>query len=199
MIPVGRRGQTQNDDIWDFSSTIAMGGTAQIVVPQQPRRTFLQIENISNEILYFGLGPALAHATISGGKVTAVTVDNGGLGYSIPPVVEFLGGLVDGDYQSVPQAGYPFKPAQAVATISGGAVTAITVIDGGYGYLVAPRVYLYNGLPALGGGAMLPANGVGLALVPAGSATYDNGVPWSAVAVWGATLGSAFVCQVLIS
>lgn len=204
-IPVGRRGQVQNDDIWDFSGTVTAGGTAQIILPQQPRRCLLLLENTSAGDLFFGVGPATATATISGGKVTSVAVANAGLGYTIPPLVQFLGGLVDGDYQQAPGAGafpvgYTFRPAAALAALSGGAVSAITVSDGGAGYVVAPRVYLLNPLPQLGGGAYLPSATLGIQLKPGGSAIYgSDSCPWSAVSVFGATTGQAFVCQVMIA
>jgi hypothetical protein len=199
-VPVGRRGQTVNDDIWDFSGAIIEGGVAQLILPQQPRRVLLLLENASDENLWFGVGPATATATISGGKVASVAVDNGGIGYTVTPQVVFLGGIVDGDYQQNAPAGYPFRPAVAQAALSGGAVNAITVSDGGLGYLVAPRVYLFNSMPALGGGAYEPSGTLGIVLVPGGSAIYDsNDCPWSPVAVWGGTTDQAYVCQVMIS
>lgn len=203
MIPVGRRGQEQNDDLWTFDGSIAEGGVAQLVLPIQPRRAFLQIENTSaTHDLFVGIGPATATATVTSGKIASVAVNNGGIGYTVVPQVRFLGGIVDGDYNLNPTSyapNYPFKPAVAVAALSGGAVSTITVLDGGYGYLVAPYVYLENTRPYLGGGAFEPSATAGIWLEPAGSVTYDTACPWSAVAVFGGTTEQTYVVKVLIS
>ena len=69
--------------------------------------------------------PAPGHgvATIS------VGTGNGGAGYQVPPAV------------TVSAPTLPFgKPATAMATVSGGSVQAIAVIDPGYGYQTAPTV-----------------------------------------------------------
>ncbi len=69
---------------------------------------------------------AVATAIVSNGQVTAVTVTDGGSGYSAVPTVTFIGGGGAG--------------ALATATITGGAVTAIHVVTGGRGYTSAPTV-----------------------------------------------------------
>lgn len=201
MLTGSRRGSINADDFRIFDGTIAAGGTAQLVLPIQPRRAFLEIQNISTDILSVGIGPAKATATITSGRVASVAVDNGGIGYAVTPQVLFQGGIIDGYYDLAPPAyapNYPFRPAIAQAVLSGGAVNAINVSDGGGGYLVAPLVYLYNPAPNLGGGAFLPSGTAGIQLDVGGSVTYDVGCPWSAVAIWGATTGQAYTCRVLL-
>jgi hypothetical protein len=62
--------------------------------------------------------------------VSAVTVSNGGSGYTSAPEVVFTG---DG------------SGAEAVATVAEGVVTAVTVTKGGYGYTTAPTVTFTGG------------------------------------------------------
>jgi hypothetical protein len=62
------------------------------------------------------------------GIVYAVTVTNGGNGYTVPPSVSFIGGGGQG--------------AGASATISGGAVTAVTVTNINSGYTNPPQVVI---------------------------------------------------------
>ena len=46
----GIRGQTQTEDYLDFSGTIGVGGTAQLVAPQQLRRLSLFFQNLSKRM-----------------------------------------------------------------------------------------------------------------------------------------------------
>jgi hypothetical protein len=69
---------------------------------------------------------ATATATLSGGFVTIIAVNNGGNGYVTPPAVTISGGGGSG--------------AAATASVIGGAVTAITVNNPGTGYTSAPTV-----------------------------------------------------------
>jgi len=193
VLAPGVRGQTHLDDLISFDGTITTGGVAQLVLPQQPRRLALQIINTSSHQMNLGIGPAQATATLTSNAVSSVTVNNGGIGYTLPPAVVFCGGVVNGDYQTSPQ-----HPAQAHATISGGAVTAVTIDDPGSGYVVAPLVYLMNPLPNLGGGAFLPSSTAGIPLT-AGNFWSMSGsllVPTSAVALYGTTTGDTFVVKV---
>ncbi len=77
-----------------------------------------------------GIG-ATATATVSGNAVTALTLTNGGSGYTVAPAVVLSGGGGSG--------------ATATATISGGVVTGFTVTNGGSGYTSAPTVVLALG------------------------------------------------------
>jgi hypothetical protein len=63
------------------------------------------------------------------GFVTSVTVSAGGTGYTATPTVQFSSPDTVGG-----------TPATGVATLSGGAVTAITIINPGSGYTSAPTV-----------------------------------------------------------
>jgi hypothetical protein len=193
-ITSGIRGQTYLDDLLDFSGTIASGGTAQLVLNQQPRRLSLFIQNTSaTDALHVGIGPATATPTLSGGSVASIAVANAGIGYVVAPQVRIFGGLIAGDLQLAPP-----HPAAAHATLSAGAISAITVDDPGAGYLVAPYIFLENPLPTLGGGALLPSATAGIALA-AGVTWSMHGallVPTSAVAIFGPTTGNSFVVKV---
>ena len=68
-----------------------------------------------------------ASASLSGTAVNAITVRNGGAGYTVAPLVTV----------APPASG---TTAVATATISGGVVTAITVTSGGSGYTSIPSV-----------------------------------------------------------
>lgn len=96
------------------------------------------------------LDPAQAVATVSGGKVTAITVVHGGSGYAAAPTVAI----------GAPKGGG--TTATATAVISGQRVTSITVTSGGSGYVVPPQVEV-----ALAGGVIMSnrwSNSIGLAL-----------------------------------
>ena len=67
------------------------------------------------------------------GRVTAISVVNGGSGYAVAPVVTVAGS----------------EPAIATAVISGGVVTAINITNPGQGYTAAPTVTI--AAPPLGG------------------------------------------------
>ena len=71
---------------------------------------------------------ATVTATVSGGVVTAITVTDGGAGYSQAPVVILAGGGGTG--------------ATATALLAGDAVSQINVMAGGNGYTSAPDVII---------------------------------------------------------
>ena len=86
---------------------------------------------------------AAATTTVANGNVTAITVINGGSGYTSAPGVTV----------SAPASG---NTATATATVSGGFLTAITINSGGSGYTTAPTISIapppaYNpsGTPAV--------------------------------------------------
>ena len=86
---------------------------------------------------------AAATTTVADGEVTAITVINGGFGYTLAPAVTV----------SAPPSG---NTATATATVSGGFLTAITINSGGSGYTTAPTISIapppaYNpsGTPAV--------------------------------------------------
>jgi hypothetical protein len=70
--------------------------------------------------------PATATATVANGGIVAVTVTEGGCGYTNTPVISFAGGGGTG--------------ATATAVVSNGVVVGITVTDPGTGYTLAPTV-----------------------------------------------------------
>ena len=71
--------------------------------------------------------------------VTAIAVDNGGVGYTVAPEVVISGGGGAG--------------AIAHATVSGGAVATVVVDAGGTGYTSVPTVTIRPGSGAAGTGA----------------------------------------------
>ena len=193
------RNQPSLANTFSFDGTITAGGTSQLLLPQQPSRAYLSIQNISAGNLSIGIGPATATATVTNGAVASVAVNNGGVGYTSVPKVIFFGGTIVGDYQTCPnpQQAAGNAPATAVAALSGTAVNTVTVLTGGAGYLTAPYVFFSNGLPDLGGGAFSPSATAGLLLTPGSSFTMEATICLpDAVAIWGATTGQAFVCKV---
>lgn len=63
------------------------------------------------------------------GKVTALTIENGGAGYITVPTISIAAPDVVGGIQ-----------ATATATINGGAITAVTITNPGFGYTTQPQV-----------------------------------------------------------
>jgi hypothetical protein len=83
-----------------------------------------------------------AAAVITGGAVTAITVQHGGFGYISPPVVTIgPGGGVTAD---------------ATAVLTGGAVTSIVINNGGSGYSTPPTVSIAGPDVPLGDGTTTP-------------------------------------------
>ena len=189
----------------DFSGTITAGGTAQLVLPIQITRSYLLFQNISDTNMTIGFGPARATAVLTNGSVSSVSVSNVGLGYTFAPIVEFRGGLQEdpnlADGLGVGATGNaPVEANKAIAraTLSGGAVNAITVSQGGSGYLVAPYVYLRND-PRDPYGAYLPSATAGIQLLPGGSYICENSiVSTDQLSVFCATTGKAFTCKVIV-
>ncbi|HWY29867.1 MAG TPA: LamG-like jellyroll fold domain-containing protein, partial [Candidatus Acidoferrum sp.] len=73
-------------------------------------------------------GPAGAYAQLVGNFVYPAVVTNGGFGYGVVPSVSFVGGGGSG--------------AAGFATVSNGAVIAVTVTNTGSGYTSAPNVVI---------------------------------------------------------
>ncbi|MFA5866427.1 MAG: hypothetical protein WC891_00470 [Actinomycetota bacterium] len=93
-------------------------------------------------VVYTGGGGtgAAGTATVVGGAITAVTITNGGTGYTTMPNVSFTGGGGTG----------------AVATAAGG-VSTVKVTNGGSGYLTLPTVS-FTPIGAGGAGAAATAS-----------------------------------------
>jgi multidrug efflux pump len=87
----------------------------------------------SPKLGYHPFAPATATAEISGGKIRAITIDNPGVGYTVPPVVTI----------SAPDSGTGVQ-ATATAVIAGGEVTDIVVREKerGAGYTSVPKVVI---------------------------------------------------------
>lgn len=146
-----------------------------------------------------GGGTALAKGTIIVGGAVPTTAGNftitGGANYTLPPIVTV----------SPPPAGG--VPATATATISAGAVTAITITNQGAGYIAAPTFTLTNNaLDTTGVGAAVvassafalagsgtvtaitfPNNGAGMTSVPAISFSPASTTAATAIMCWTAT------------
>lgn len=121
--------------IINFASTLfatmafAQSGSVGINTSTPDPSAILHIENFSGT-------PATATATISGGAVTGITINNGGSGYASVPTINFYGG------GSVVNGG---SKARATAVISNGQLTGITINNGGSGYTTAPTVIVSGG------------------------------------------------------
>ena len=93
---------------------------------------------------------AQVKANVTGGVVTGYTVVDGGAGYTAVPTVTVSKNTGEGTVVE----------AKAVATISGGAVTAVSIgTVAGSGYTVAPKVQIYSNQSPLGSGAVTLAGG----------------------------------------
>ena len=72
--------------------------------------------------------PAMGTATITGGVVTAISIDYGGSGYTAAPTI------------TIGAPGGTGAQATATATVTDGVVTAVTITNGGTQYAAAPDV-----------------------------------------------------------
>ena len=180
MKLVGSGGQGTPHYQFRVDGSITTGGTPQLLLPATTSRSMLVVMNISDTAMYIEFGGARAHCALTSGVVSSVTVDNAGFGYTLPPIVSFLGGypgvtsssaVAGADTaQPIPTAGNGGgRPATAVAVLSTGTVGSITIQDGGAGYQCPPYVFIHNrredpfGVadPSVnsGSGILLPANG----------------------------------------
>ncbi len=146
-----------------FMDTPLVNGTAYPYISVAPALYRLRILNATNDrMLNLQLyqadsctTPATATATLgtgaAAGTIASIAVSSGGAGCSstVPPMVHISGG-----------GGYG---AWATATVTGGAVTAITVTNGGAGYTGLPTVIVGGStevkmVPAVPGAAAFPAS-----------------------------------------
>lgn len=214
MYLQGTRDQNRFDRLLDASSTIAVASTAQLVLPERKSTAFLYIQNISDTVMFLEFGSARAHATITNGVVTAVTVDNAGFGFTRPPTVQFLGGGNSGNggilgcgqwgYPSPGDAAYTIgrladlsgqRPAKAHAVLTSGAVSSIAIEDGGAGYNQAPYVLITDDIfdPF---GCAIPSLTSGLMLVSAGIREFHGVMcPTDPIAIFCETAAAAFTCK----
>jgi hypothetical protein len=196
--------------------TIASATLPQLILPQSRTRTTFLFLNNSTVAMWIEIGPARAHAVMTGGSVTSVVfntqgLDNAGFNYTKPPIVRALGGdgkLVTptswpgnkGQVTTDVPSGPVSRPAIISATISGGHITGFTITDPGAGYVNAPELYLENDPydpfgcadPSVGGGS-------GFLIQPGGSIGSDStACDTSAIAVFCGTAGSPFACAYMI-
>ena len=119
------------------------------------------------------------------GRVTSVTMTNGGSGYTSPPTVNFTHtpGCVQGEC------------ATATANVSGGQVTSVTMTKGGMGYCLAPTVSFSGGG---GTGAAATANVAGALELMEDIVWYKNFMKnvHAGTAVVGHTINGAINCGI---
>lgn len=197
------RCQQQRDSLYDASGTITTGGTAQLLLPEAKSRSFFVFENISDTSMYLEFGSARATAALTSGKVTSVSVTNSGFGFTIPPIIEFLGGGNDGwnmtnpttNTPGLPGWPSPANPAKAIATISGGSVNAIIVNDGGANYKNAPYVFITNSYNDPFGCAS-PSATSGFMIASGGGFRMDSTTcTTDSISVFCTVTGKAFTCK----
>jgi hypothetical protein len=147
-------GQSGFLDLFNFDGTIASNSAPQLIVPKALQRSYISITNPSDTDMYIGFGPATALATVTSHQVASIAVGNAGFGYTYPPTVNILGGgswnpaRTDGLTAGLgAQDQIAINKATALATLSGGAVSAINMQNLGNGYdsgVQAPYVRLDN-------------------------------------------------------
>jgi hypothetical protein len=214
MLLTGARGQNYRDILYSINGTITSPTAPQLLLPEHRSRSTLVFSNFSTHAMYLEIGAGEATCTLTSGAVSAVSVTNGGFGYTIAPVIEFLGGGsecnstflgVGSTTYGAPGSSSNFgqgqsdtpgnRPAQAHAIISGGVISSIVVDDGGAGYVAAPFVLIRNNPndpfgcadPSKNSGSGIYVPGQGLPL------RFDATVcPTGPVAVYCATSGSGY-------
>jgi hypothetical protein len=209
MYLVGARGQTAADRTYRLDGTITTASTPQLVSPIATSRAFFVFQNNSTALMTLEFGSARATATIAGGQVTAVNITNPGFGFLAPPIINFLGGApfsprVETGPSGAGLPGYaapsyantqnPARPALALATITAGALTGITITDPGAGYAFAPFVDIVNDYRDRYGCAA-PSLTSGMQIQPSGGSYYVNGTvcPLDQISVFCATAGAPFL------
>ena len=179
---------------------VTTGGTPQLILPRAAPRSSILIQNTStSDTITLEFGCARATATVTNGKVTAITVTNAGFGFTYAPSVHFLGGgnMSNGRDLGVgyPNQLAPSNYASAHCVMSGGSISSIVIDNPGSGYDCAPYVQLLND-PNDNYGAAVPSTTSGFKLAP-GASLYQayNVVTTDAIAVYGATTGDSWFCQ----
>lgn len=146
-----------------------MTGSAQLVLGASASRSLLLLQNIGTHAMNVEIGAGAAHATLSTGSVSSITVDNAGFGYTIAPSVILYGGgssnnpaLVAYVGSTQPNTPAPQNPATAHAVMSGSAgaltIASITVDNPGSGYDIAPYVLIVNNVMDPNGAATVTAS-----------------------------------------
>lgn len=221
------RGQQRRDHLYDASAAIASGGTAQLLLPAAVARSFLMIQNVSDTVMWIKFGAARLTATLTSGVISIVSVVDGGFGFTalngILPGINVYGGGTDqrqygNSFVGVGQPDYPSPtagsnnvqtahPASLLPVMAGGAISSVTIVNGGSGYKAAPYLHVTNShLDPIGcataaasfGSILLPPSGGAIATVP-GSATLPliwNGTmcPTDPISIFCATTGKNYTC-----
>ena len=205
----GTRGQLGTRDLsYRADGTVLSATLPQLILPEQWQRAHLKFQNTSTATMYLEFGSARAHCALTNGQVSSITIDNGGFGFTIPPLVEFLGGGGDSNstrigtidpYGPSPNIGPRNRPSQGHAVLTGGAVSSIEIDDPGNGYLVAPYVRIINNpLDFIGCADPSAGSGSGCILYPSQWFTDEQlTVPTEQIAVFCATLSAPFFCRYL--
>jgi len=186
-----------------YTNDITMTGSAQLVMGQSQARSVLMLQNIGSHTMNIEFGSARAHCTLSSGAVNSVVIDNGGFGFTKPPVVVFLGGGPseagggpNSSYLGLnqPNGAAPSNFAQGHAVLSGSTVASVTIDNPGSGYVKAPYVFLYNDdLDPYG--CATPSSTSGIQLLAGGSLTFNGtGCPTDPISVIG-TASDVLVCR----
>lgn len=181
-----------------YRADLTLNGSAQLVLARSMARSYLLLHNASLNPMYLEIGAGAAHATISGGIVTGITVDNAGFGFSRPPQVLLMGGGYAGNtsYKGLgqPLGSSPSAVALAHAVLTAGAISSIVVDNGGALYATAPYVQIINDMLDPNGAA-LPASGSSI-LLSAGEKLIWNGTvtPTEPVSVIG-TSGDKLIAR----
>lgn len=190
---------------------LASGSAPQLILPASLSRSSFLIQNTSSAIMWIEMGSARAHATLTNGVVTGVTIDNAGFNFTNPPVVRFEGGGNAGNssYLGIGQPGAPSpnsslnagRPATGHAVMTGSAgnlsVASITIDDGGAGYVCPPYVFIFNSdLDPNGCADPSAGSGSGFQLYP-GQSLYEahSVVATDQIAVFCATISSTYFCR----
>ena len=186
--------------LYRADGSVAAGGTAQLILPRAAPRSSITIQNTSStDTIVLEFGSARATATLSGGKVSSITVTNAGFGYTYPPYVRFLGGGYIGNGRDLglgyPNQNAPSNFATAHCVLTAGAVSSIVIDNPGSGYDCAPYVQLLND-PNDNYGCAAPTSSVGYKLPP--NTVYHqsyNVISTDAIAVYGPTTGNTWFCS----
>lgn len=205
MHLVGARGQFVRDFKYDASGVIASGTAPQLILPEQPNRTSLEIQNISTSAMYVEFGGARASASLTANKLSSIAVNNGGFGYTIPPEVIFFGG---GDIKKNPTYLCPGLPGNitpgkiptAHAVLTAGVVTSIVIDDPGAAVYSQPPMVFLRSSQQDPYGAAIPSATSGLLLAANGGSMFYNGTTTStdAISIFCATQGAVFTCKYTI-
>jgi hypothetical protein len=214
MKLVGAGGQQVAHYLYNADGTT--GASAKLVLPRNLSRSMLFFQNLhASATMYLEIGYGTATATLTSGAVSSIAVNNAGFNYTKPPLIRILGGgYAQGasgraggpntSYLGLNQPGgpSPAKPAYAVATLSGGTISAITLTEGPNGEVVGGALYQIAPYVQIIGsdldpyGCAVPSATSGIQL-GAGQSLYWNGTacPTDPVAVYSSTSGANFTCR----